>query len=196
MLLPSVLKLLSSKTFIEAFLLGPLQACLLVSTGGRPPRKQRYKPQLTAATYRYFIRGQSDKAAADDFKVSQQKRIQLKAYDKLLKSFQYREALDAAISTDRPEIVSSIVEELAARSGLPAALGKPSVAAFGPPCIFRLPHVLLLVNMVWGFWPASLGWMRFFSSVCTLYFVLGLHLWQGAKKRTDSFAQAAILVWC
>ncbi|DBA71319.1 hypothetical protein WJX79_008210 [Trebouxia sp. C0005] len=91
--------------------------------GGRPPRKQRYKPQLTAANYRYFIRGQSDKAAADDFKVSQQKRIQLKAYDKLLKSFQYREALDAAISTDRPEIVSSIVEELAARSGLPAALG-------------------------------------------------------------------------
>ncbi len=146
MLTPSVLKVPSSKTFLA----GPLQACLLVSTGGRPPRKQRYKPQLTAATYRYFIRGQSDKAAADDFKVSQQKRIQLKAYDKLLKSFQYREALDAAISTDRPEIVSSIVEELAARSGLPAALGEPSVLAFAPPCIFGLPHVLLLVNVVWG----------------------------------------------
>ena len=104
-----------------------------MSTGGRPPRKQRYKPQLTAATYRYFIRGQSDKAAADDFKVSQQKRIQLKAYDKLLKSFQYREALDAAISTNRPEVVGSIVEELAARSGLPAALGEPSVLARAPP---------------------------------------------------------------
>ena len=112
--------------------MGTLQASLCVATGGKPPRKQRYKPQLTAATYRYFIRGQSDKAAADDFKVSQQKRIQLKAYDKLLKSFQYREALDAAISTDRPEIVSSIVEELAARSGLPAALGEPSVLAQTP----------------------------------------------------------------
>ena len=110
-----------------------------MSTGGRPPRKQQYKPQLTAATYRYFIRGQSDKAAADDFKVSQQKRIQLKAYDKLLKSFQYREALDAAISTNRPEIVSSIVEELAARSGLPAALGEPSVLACAAPPPAPLP---------------------------------------------------------
>lgn len=92
--------------------------------GGRPPRKQRYKPQLTAASYRYFIRGQSEKSAADDFKVSKQKRIQLKQYDRLLKSFQYREALDAAVATGRPEIVSSLVEELAARSGLPAALGE------------------------------------------------------------------------
>lgn len=103
-----------------------------VEAGGRAPRKQRYKPQLTAATYRYFIRGQSDKAAADDFKVSQQKRIQLKAYDKLLKSFQYREALDAAISTARPEVVGSLVEELAARSGLPAALGGRDAAGLLP----------------------------------------------------------------
>lgn len=92
--------------------------------GGRPARKVRYRPQLTAASYRYFIRGQSDKAAAADFKVAKQKRIQLKLYDKLLKSFQYREALDAALADARPEVVSSLVEELAARSGLPAALGK------------------------------------------------------------------------
>lgn len=95
-------------------------------SGGQPLKKQRYKPQLTAASYRYFIRGQSELAAADDFKVSKQKRIQLKQYDRLLKSFQYREALDAAVATARPEIVSSLVEELAARSGLPAALGNPS----------------------------------------------------------------------
>ena len=97
----------------------------MLCAGGRPPKKQRYKPQLTAASYRYFIRGQSEAAAADDFKVSKQKRIQLKQYDRLLKSFQYREALDAAVATGRPEIVSSLVEELAARSGLPAALGEP-----------------------------------------------------------------------
>ena len=115
----------------------------LTATGGRPPRKQRYKPQLTAATYRYFIRGQSDKAAADDYQVSQQKRIQLKAYDKLLKSFQYREALDAAIGTGRPEIVSSIVEELAARSGLPAALGGLSCLN---PCVLPLRFAFQLFS--------------------------------------------------
>ena len=103
---------------------------VVLPSGGRPPRKQRYKPQLTAASYRYFIRGQSDKAAAADFKVAKQKRIQLKSYDKLLKGFHYREALDAAVSTDRPEIVSSLVEELATRSGLPAALGHPPLRPF------------------------------------------------------------------
>ncbi len=101
--------------------------------------------------------------------MSQQKRIQLKAYDKLLKSFQYREALDAAISTDRPEIVSSIVEELAARSGLPAALGEPSVLAFAPlvslacpplhlwldpPCIFAPPPFLASLPSPLAFWCA------------------------------------------
>ena len=96
----------------------------VIVAGGRPPRTVRYKPQLTAASYRYFIRGQSDKAAAADFKVAKQKRVRLKPYDKLLKSFQYREALDAALAGARPEVVSSLVEELATRSGLPAALGK------------------------------------------------------------------------
>lgn len=102
----------------------------VVMTGGRPARKQRYKPQLTAASYRYFIRGQSDKAAAADFKVAKRKRIQLKAYDKLLKSFQYREALDAALAGGRPEVITSLVQELAIRSGLPAALGKRRLHLF------------------------------------------------------------------
>lgn len=56
--------------------------------------------------------------------MAKQKRVRLKPYDKLLKSFEYREALDAALAGARPEVVSSLVEELAARSGLPAALGK------------------------------------------------------------------------
>ncbi|KAL3158240.1 hypothetical protein ABBQ38_010492 [Trebouxia sp. C0009 RCD-2024] len=103
-----------------------------VEAGGRPARKQRYKPQLTAASYRYFIRGQSDKAAAADFKVAKRKRIQLKAYDKLLKSFQYREALDAALAGGRPEVITSLVQELAIRSGLPAALGGRDVAGLLP----------------------------------------------------------------
>lgn len=59
--------------------------------------------------------------------MAKQKRIQLKSYDKLLKGFQYREALDAAVSSGRPEIISSLVEELATRSGLPAALGMTPV---------------------------------------------------------------------
>ena len=96
--------------------------------------KEPSKPRLTAHMYRSFIRGQSDKAAADDFKMSQQKRARLQNYDKLFKSFQYRAALDAAVTTARPEIVCSVVEELAAHNGLYVALGKlcflPVASAF------------------------------------------------------------------
>ena len=41
----------------------------------------------------------------------------------------YRAALDAALATEQVEIVANLLEELAARSGLGAALGKALSAA-------------------------------------------------------------------
>lgn len=55
--------------------------------GAAPQRRQRYKPQLTAANYRYFIRGQSERAAADDFKVAARRKAKLQPYDRMLRSF-------------------------------------------------------------------------------------------------------------
>ena len=37
----------------------------------------------------------------------------------------YRAALDAAVATEQVEVVANLLEELAARSGLSAALGEP-----------------------------------------------------------------------
>ncbi|KAK9812594.1 hypothetical protein WJX72_000068 [[Myrmecia] bisecta] len=90
---------------------------------GRPAKRERYKPRLTAATYRYFLRGQNEKAAEGDFKVAARRRARLAPYDQFLRKFHYREALDAALDSRQPEVVASVLEELAARSGLNAALG-------------------------------------------------------------------------
>lgn len=98
-------------------------------SGGGGNRREKYKPRLTAASYRYFIRGQSSKAAADDLVVAKKKKAALGQYDRLLRKFQYREALDAALATRRPEIVATVVEELAARGGLRAALADRDDAA-------------------------------------------------------------------
>lgn len=84
---------------------------------------QRRPPRLTAANYRYFLRGQSAKAAEGDYRVAAQKKVQLAPYDHMLRKFRYADAVDAALVTGRPEVVSTLLEELAARGALTAALG-------------------------------------------------------------------------
>lgn len=50
---------------------------------------RRYAPRLTAANYRYFIRGQNSRAAADDYRVKARRQAKLAPYDKLLRQFRY-----------------------------------------------------------------------------------------------------------
>lgn len=81
-----------------------------------------YQRKLTAASYKYFVRGQNAAAAQEDVLIAKQKEAALASFDRLLRKFRYREALDAAIATKRPEVVTTVVEELAARAGINAAL--------------------------------------------------------------------------
>lgn len=50
----------------------------------------------------------------------------LQPHDELLRKFQYQHALDAALATNDPSVVVSLLEELAARAGLEAAIGVSS----------------------------------------------------------------------
>jgi hypothetical protein len=64
-------------------------ACLScqASSAGAPQRRVRYKPRLTAASYRYFLRGASEKAAADDYRVAARRRVRLAPFDRALRQF-------------------------------------------------------------------------------------------------------------
>ncbi|KAF9581398.1 snoRNA-binding rRNA-processing protein [Lunasporangiospora selenospora] len=96
--------------------------------------------QLNGGTYKYFMRGQ--KAVVDaDFVVESQKRRRLKDYDKYLKAFQYGNALDAALRTDHPVTVTSLIQELIHRDGLKQALAGRDDLSLEPLVRFLVRHI-------------------------------------------------------
>ena len=68
------------------------------------------------------MRGQGETAASDDLVVEQQRKKRLHPFERYLRKFEYRNAVDAAIKTNRPLVIVSLLLELAHRQALPAAL--------------------------------------------------------------------------
>lgn len=81
-------------------------------------RSERYLPP-----HKFVNRGASEKPGAQDYVVPSSATRTLKAYDKRLRQFQFREALDAAVATADGQIVAVLLEELACRNALKAGLG-------------------------------------------------------------------------
>lgn len=52
-------------------------------------RRRFQAPRLTAANFRYFLRGRSSKAAAGDVVVAARRRANLAPYDRSLRAFRY-----------------------------------------------------------------------------------------------------------
>jgi len=78
--------------------------------------------RMTAGSYRYFLRGKTSKAAIADMKIQSRRRVRLQQYDRHLRSFRYRDALDAALATRKPEMVVAVLIELSQRNGLRLAI--------------------------------------------------------------------------
>ncbi len=51
--------------------------------------RQRFEKRLTAANYKYFMRGQSSKVAAEDHMIAAQHGVRLAPYDSMLRQFRY-----------------------------------------------------------------------------------------------------------
>ncbi|KXZ44237.1 hypothetical protein GPECTOR_70g467 [Gonium pectorale] len=117
------------------------KAVTVAGATSQPTPKRRWQPRLTAANFRYFIRGQNSKAAAADTVVRKKRQARLQPYDKMLRQFRYREALDAALAARKPEVVASVLEELAARGGLPGAVGGRDAAGLGPLLRFLVRYI-------------------------------------------------------
>jgi len=80
------------------------------------------KKRIRPGSKRYFMRGHEYIPQPEDFKVPGSKKKRLRVFDVLLKRFEYREALDAALTTNDPLVVVSVLEELLLRRGLRTAL--------------------------------------------------------------------------
>ena len=92
-------------------------------------------------TRAYFERGFAAQPSADSFKVELKKKAKLKPYDKALRGFNYKQALDEALETRQPLIIVSMLEELGRREGLTIALSGRDEAGLEPLLSFLVKYV-------------------------------------------------------
>eukprot|EP00794_Sanderia_malayensis_P009625 gene9625-10610_t len=97
----------------------------------------------TRGTYRYFIRGQSYKPQEGDHVVEQDKPRKYSKTDTLLKSFEYREALDSVLvdTQVQPPKVISLLLELARRDALKQALSNRTADSLMPIMAFLTKNI-------------------------------------------------------
>lgn len=82
---------------------------------------------------RYFERGvRADPAEDLDFVMKEYRRPKLADYDRSLQKFNHGEALDQAVNTGKPIIVTSVVEELMTRGALTGALAGRDPQSLNP----------------------------------------------------------------
>jgi hypothetical protein len=97
--------------------------------------------KLRGGSYKYFIRGQQSAPSEEDYKVEHVRAQRLKPYDVFLKKFQYQDALNAALESRHPVIVVSLLDELAQRGSLAAALSRRDDVALEPVLHFLIKHI-------------------------------------------------------
>lgn len=117
--------------------------------GDASQKATRWQPRLTASSYRYFLRGQGNSgasltaeeramgpAAVEVAAAKPAQRVNLRPFDRALKKFRYKDALDAALQTQDPATVVAVLERLAAHGGdghaLKAALAQRDPASLTP----------------------------------------------------------------
>ncbi|KAJ1621833.1 WD40-repeat-containing domain protein [Pavlovales sp. CCMP2436] len=92
-------------------------------------------------TYRYFLRGGRHLPSQGDFVVSARRKTQFAPYDRSLRKFRYKEALDEALKSHEPAIVAAVVEDLVQRGGLRAALASRDELSLEPVLRFLARHI-------------------------------------------------------
>ncbi|KAF9921035.1 snoRNA-binding rRNA-processing protein [Linnemannia zychae] len=97
--------------------------------------------QANGGTYKFFVRGQKT-AGEGDFIVESQKKRRLREYDRYMKVFQYRNALDACLRNDQPAVTTvSLIQELIHRDGLRQALSGRDDISLEPLAQFLVRHI-------------------------------------------------------
>ena len=91
------------------------------------PEKQALKPN----NYRYFRRGQNEKAKQGDFVIERPKKAKIAEHDKLLRKFRHKDALVSALAKNNPRSVVAVMEELVARRKLVICIANLDVVELG-----------------------------------------------------------------
>uniref|UniRef100_A0A0D6RAL4 U3 small nucleolar RNA-associated protein 15 C-terminal domain-containing protein n=1 Tax=Araucaria cunninghamii TaxID=56994 RepID=A0A0D6RAL4_ARACU len=93
----------------------PSYSSSILGSQGDDPQGESKPPVLRPNQFRYFLRGQSEKASEGDYHVKRQKKVNLQKYDRLLRKFRHTDALIYALKTANPKKIIAVMEELVAR---------------------------------------------------------------------------------
>ena len=98
---------------------------------------------VSGGTFQFFQRGKGAKPNQDDYQVEKKRKAKLQPYDKFLKEFSYSDALDSALSTRTPGVITALLEELVARGddALKAALGGRDDSSLEPLMAFLIKYI-------------------------------------------------------
>lgn len=102
---------------------------------------QTRKTILRHGSYRYFLQAKKQSHTCDDFRVVTTRQKRIAPYDRALRRFDYKNALDEALSTRCPNIVASMLEELRLRLGLKRAISERDEEALEPLLAFLVKYV-------------------------------------------------------
>ncbi|CAL5089422.1 unnamed protein product [Urochloa decumbens] len=89
------------------------------------------KPVLRPNYYRYFLRGQNEKAKEGDFVIEKPKKVKIAEHDKLLRKFTHKGALVSALAKYNPRSAVAVMEELVARRKLVRSIGNLDMDELG-----------------------------------------------------------------
>merc|ERR1711933_166226 len=78
--------------------------------------------KMASHNYQYIIRGKNEKASNSEFVTVRQHNAKLHTYERWMKRYRYKEALDAALANRAPKLIKHVIMELARYDGLERAL--------------------------------------------------------------------------
>lgn len=114
----------------------------------------------------YRMRGPDFQGAVSDYKVEKVRRQRLRRYDQHLKKFQYKLALDAALESRDPIVITSLFEEFMRRSSLVVPLSGRNEISLKPVLLFLTKHIrnpryspiiLQVANMILDLYAPTIG---------------------------------------
>lgn len=109
--------------------------------GGKRGKEAAAAGPARGGTRRYFMRGGNVGPSPGDFKVAHRRGPRLAKYDRHLKQFNYKQALDEVLASMQPVLVAGLLEELEYRDGLEAALSGRNDAQLEPVLSFLAKYL-------------------------------------------------------
>ena len=129
--------------------IGSADGSLTLKQRPAPPLPPQPRPLPRMGSHAWFNRGASvqpptaaNAAAAAGATSAMARRSALQAYDVYLKRFQYHQALDAALRTNRAATIAAMLEELIDRSALLVAISGRTEESLAPLLFFLLNYLV------------------------------------------------------